>query len=95
MEERRRATDTPAGAADTIAQATATLEKAAAVVEPKPNVVVTLAVKGIITITLGALIGAIVLIWHGQNPPDGIIAISSAGMGALGTLLTVRGLGEK
>ncbi len=84
-------TDTAAGAADTIAQATEVLEKASAAVEPKPNVVVTLAVKGIITITLGALIGAIVLIFHGEQPPDGVVAIASAGMGALSTLLTVRG----
>lgn len=53
-----------------------------------------LAVKGIILVTVGALLGAIGLISQGKEAPDGLIAVASAGMGALSTLLTVRMRGE-
>lgn len=68
------------------------VETVAAAKEPKPNVVVVRAVNGIVAITLTALLGAIALIFKGQNPPDGVIAVASGGMGALSTLLTVRGV---
>lgn len=78
--------------AETVAQAVEVAKVVESVREPKPNVVVVIAVRGIIVITILALVGAVVLIFKGQNPPDGVIALASAGMGALSTLLTVRGV---
>lgn len=79
-------------AVEKVAEAIAIAETAK---EAKPNDVVVFAVKGIIFITIGALAGAIGLISQGKEPPDGVIAIASAGMGALSTLLTVRARGER
>lgn len=79
-------------AAATVAQVTEAITVAEAAKEAKPNDVAVLAVKGIILITFGALAGAIALLSQGKDAPDGVIAISSAGMGALSTLLTVRPL---
>lgn len=74
------------------AQVTEAITTAAAVNEAKPNDVAVLAVKGIIAITAVALAGTVGLLSQGKDAPDGVIAISSAGMGALSTLLTVRPL---
>lgn len=82
-------------AAETVAQVADAIAVAESAKEAKPNDVVVFAVKGIIGITIAALIGAIVLLWKGKEPPDGVIAIASAGMGALSTLLTVRARGDR
>lgn len=74
------------------AQVAEAITTTAAATEAKPNDVAVLAVKGIIVITFGALAGTIALLSQGKDAPDGVIAISSAGMGALSTLLTVRPL---
>lgn len=79
-------------AAATVAVVSETIATAAAASEAKPNDVAVIAVKGIILITGGALVGTIVLLFRGVSAPDGVIAIASAGMGALSTLLTVRPL---
>lgn len=83
-------------AADTIHQAVETAAAVGAMAEARPNDVVVLAVKGIIITTVLALLGAVGLILDGGTPPDGVIAIASAGIGSLSTLLTVRGVrGER
>lgn len=82
-------------AAETVAQVADAIAVAEQAKEAKPNDVVVYAVRGIIVITVAALLGAIVLLWKGKEPPDGVIAIASAGMGALSTLLTVRARGER
>lgn len=76
------------------AQVAEAITTAEAAKEAKPNDVAVLAVKGIIVITAAALAGTIGLLSQGKQAPDGVIAISSAGMGALSTLLTVRARGE-
>lgn len=97
-EPRRRATDDPAKVQEAVAETVAQVAEAIAVAETakeaKPNDVVVFAVKGIIIITFSALAGTIALLSQGKSAPDGVIAISSAGMGALSTLLTVRARGE-
>jgi hypothetical protein len=50
-------------------------------------VVLRLAVVGLIIATVMALIGTIFLTWYGKSPPDGVVAIGSAGVGALATML--------
>lgn len=82
-------------AADTLSQAVETAQAVGAFTEARPNDVVVIAVKGIIIVTVLALLGAVGLILDGGTPPDGVIAIASAGVGSLSTLLTVRGLGER
>lgn len=79
-------------AAATVAHVAEAITAAEASKEAKPNDVAVIAVKGIILITTGALVGTIVLLFRGVSAPDGVIAIASAGMGALSTLLTVRPL---
>lgn len=97
MDERRerRAPPSAEQVAEQVAQAVEVATAVEAVREPKPNVVVVIAVKGIILVTVLALIGAVVLIFRGQQPPDGVIAIASSGVGSLATLLTVRGMGDR
>lgn len=94
--------DEPSGASAEVTAAVETIHQAAAAAdvvqsirEPKPNVVVVRAVNGIIMITGIALVGAIALLAQDKSPPDGIIAIASGGSGALATMLTVRGLGDR
>lgn len=82
-------------AAETVAQVAEAIVAAEDAKEAKPNDVVVFAVKGIILITAGALIGTVALLSQGKEAPDGVIAISSAGMGALSTLLTVRARGDR
>lgn len=50
-------------------------------------VVLRMAVIGLILAISIALFGTIVLIWNGKNAPDGVVAIGSAGVGALATML--------
>lgn len=50
-------------------------------------VVLRLAVVGLIIATVAALLGTIFLIWNGRQAPDGVVAIGSAGVGALATML--------
>lgn len=50
-------------------------------------VVLRIAVVGLIIAIVFALVGTIVLIWNGRNAPDGVVAIGSAGVGALATML--------
>ena len=50
-------------------------------------VVLRLAVVGLILATAIALFGTIFLIWSGRTAPDGVVAIGSAGVGALATML--------
>lgn len=50
-------------------------------------VVLRLAVVGLIVATALALIGTVFLIWDGKSAPDGVVAIGSAGVGALATML--------
>lgn len=50
-------------------------------------VVLRLAVVGLIIATVFALVGTILLSWYGKAAPDGIVAIGSAGVGALATML--------
>lgn len=49
--------------------------------------VLRLAVIGLIIATAIALLGTIVLVWQGKAAPDGVVAIGSAGVGALATML--------
>lgn len=46
-----------------------------------------LAVKSIACITLATVLGAIILIGTGKPVPEGIIALGSAGVGGLATML--------
>lgn len=48
------------------------------------------AVMGIILIAVVAILGDVFLLSTGHAPPAGLIAIGSAGVGALATLLAVR-----
>lgn len=48
------------------------------------------AVVGIIMIAVIAILGDVLLLWNNHSPPAGLIAIGSAGVGALATLLAVR-----
>lgn len=82
-------------ATETIHQAAEAVQKAERAREPRPNQVVDLAVRGIILTTTVALAGTIGLISQGKNPPDGVIAVASAGVGALSTLLTVQARGSR
>ena len=50
-------------------------------------VVLRLAVVGLIIATVLALAGTVFLIWSGRSAPDGVVAIGSAGVGALATML--------
>lgn len=50
-------------------------------------VVLRIAVIGLIMASIVALIGSIVLVWNEKAVPDGVIAIGSAGVGALATML--------
>ena len=50
-------------------------------------VVLRLAVVGLIIATVLALAGTVFLIWSGRAAPDGVVAIGSAGVGALATML--------
>lgn len=50
-------------------------------------VVLRLAVIGLIIATAFSLGGTILLSWYGKASPDGVIAIGSAGVGALATML--------
>lgn len=50
-------------------------------------VVLRLAVVGLIVATVFALAGTILLSWYGKAAPDGVVAIGSAGVGALATML--------
>lgn len=84
-----------AAAAETITQAAQAVRVAERAKEPRPNQVVDLAVRGIILTTTVALAGTIGLISQGKNPPDGVIAVASAGVGALSTLLTVQARGSR
>ena len=94
-------TDPPAtpteveAAAETLHAAVETAAAVGALREARPNDVVVIAVKGIILTTVLALLGAVGLILDGGTPPDGVIAIASAGIGSLSTLLTVRGMGDR
>lgn len=80
--------------ATTVEEARSAIKVAEAVKEAKPNDVVVLAVKGIVVVTILAILGVIGLISQGKQPPDGVIAVASAGVGALSTLLTVRARGD-
>lgn len=95
----RRAGEIPvevqAAAVETVAQVAEAIAVAEDAKEAKPNDVVVYAVRGIIVITAAALVGTIGLLSQGKQAPDGVIAISSAGMGALSTLLTVRARGDR
>lgn len=84
-----------AAAAETIHQAAEAVKVAERAKEPRPNQVVVLAVRGIILTTSIALAGTIGLISQGKSPPDGVIAVASAGVGALSTLLTVQARGSR
>ena len=84
-----------AAAAETLHHAVETAAAVGALQEARPNDVVVIAVKGIILVTLLALLGAVGLILDGGTPPDGVIAIASAGIGSLSTLLTVRSRGDR
>lgn len=87
------AQEAQASAAETITAAAQAVRVAERAKEPRPNQVVVLAVKGVIMTTALALGGTIGLIAQGKNPPDGVIAVASAGVGALSTLLTVQARG--
>jgi len=50
-------------------------------------VVLRLAVIGLIIATCLALLGTVALIYFGKTAPDGVVAIGSAGVGALATML--------
>lgn len=50
-------------------------------------VVLRLAVIGLIIATAISLVGTIVLVWNQKAAPDGVVAIGSAGVGALATML--------
>lgn len=50
-------------------------------------VVLRMAVIGLILATIVALVGTCVLTWFEKAAPDGIVAIGSAGVGALATML--------
>lgn len=50
-------------------------------------VVLRMAVIGLIMATVVALFGTIFLTWYGKSAPDGVVAIGSAGVGALATML--------
>jgi uncharacterized integral membrane protein len=50
-------------------------------------VVLRLAVVGLILAGVVALLGAIFLTWNGRTAPDGVVAIGSASIGALATML--------
>lgn len=50
-------------------------------------VVLRLAVVGLIIAIAVALIGTIFLVWNEKAAPDGVVAIGSAGVGALATML--------
>lgn len=50
-------------------------------------VVLRLAVVGLIVATILALAGTVILTWAGKTAPDGVVAIGSAGVGALATML--------
>lgn len=50
-------------------------------------VVLRLAVIGLIIATVFALVGTVLLSWYGKAAPDGVVAIGSAGVGALATML--------
>ena len=50
-------------------------------------IVLRLAVVGLILATVFALAGTVFLIWSGRTAPDGVVAIGSAGVGALATML--------
>lgn len=79
---------------EVVVQVAEAIEKAEAAKEARPNDVAVLAVRGIIVITFAALAGTVALLTQGVAAPDGVIAIASAGMGALSTLLTVRARSE-
>lgn len=83
-----------AAAAETVIQVTEAITAAEVAKEAKPNDVVVIAVKGIIVLTTGALAGIVGLLAQGRDAPDGLVGLASAGMGALATLLTVRGRRE-
>lgn len=84
-----------AAAAETLSQAVEVVQKVEKAREPRPNQVVDLAVRGIIILTAIALAGTIGLISQGKNPPDGLIGVAGAGIGALSTLLTVQARGSR
>ena len=50
-------------------------------------VVLRLAVIGLILAIVLALIGTVALSWYDKTVPDGVIALGSAGVGALATML--------
>lgn len=45
------------------------------------------AVFGLILATTISLVGSLLLLWAGKTAPDGVVAIGSAGVGALATML--------
>jgi uncharacterized integral membrane protein len=50
-------------------------------------VVLRLAVVGLILAIVLALVGTVTLAWYDKAVPDGVIALGSAGVGALATML--------
>lgn len=56
-------------------------------VSSQDYVVLRLAVIGLMVAILICLLGAIVLAWQGKDLPDGLVAIGSASVGALATML--------
>lgn len=50
-------------------------------------VVLRLAVVGLILAIVIALVGTVALSWYDKSVPDGVIALGSAGVGALATML--------
>lgn len=50
-------------------------------------VVLRMAVVGLILATVIALVGTVMLSWYEKAVPDGVIALGSAGVGALATML--------
>lgn len=50
-------------------------------------IVLRLAVSGLILALLGAIVGVVVLTYANKDIPEGVIAIASAAVGALATML--------
>lgn len=56
--------------------------------------VLRLAAAGLIAMGLAVVVGSVYLIGLDKDIPDGIIALGSAAVGALATLMTTSSLGE-
>lgn len=56
--------------------------------------VLQLAVFGLIVVATSVVVGTVILVSLSQTVPDGIIALGSAAVGALATLMTTRGFSE-